>query len=113
MSDQGKVVITMTVPASSAFGTAIAGTGAKSATLKAVGLMADSTAAGVTTGPVQISGTALGIAAETITAGQALKADADGKLAVATTGAGNDDHLICAIALEGASANELFSVKIV
>jgi len=112
MSDQGKVLITMTVPESAAFCTAVSGAGTKSASLRAVGLMADSTAAGVTKGPVQISGTALGIAAGVITIGDRLKSDADGKLAV-VTGDATDNGLTMAVALEGAAAEDiLFNVKI-
>lgn len=110
MADQGKVTITMTVPESTAYGSAVSGAGTLSATLRAVGIMADSTAAGVTTGPVQIGGTALGIASGSVTAGAHLCATATGALVVQSTEA---DDLVCAIALEGASDGEMFKVKII
>lgn len=115
MTDQGKTVITMTVPASSAYKTAVSGAGTKSATLKAIGFMDDSTGAGVTTGPVQIAGTTLAIAGAQISAaGTSLKSDANGKLVAATVGSGDEYHLICAIALETAAADGvMFAVKIV
>ena len=103
----------MTVPASSGYKTAVSGAGTKSATLRAVGLMDDSTDASTTTGPVQISGTSLAIAAEAITVGDRLKSDADGKMAVAT-GDATDNSLIMAVALEAAAAEDvLFAVKII
>ena len=111
MADQGKVNITMTVPASSAYRTAVSGAGTKSATLRPVGFMDDSTDASTTTGPVQIAGTGLAIAGGVITAGARLKSTAAGALIVAT-GDATDNSLICAVALEAAASGELFRVKI-
>jgi hypothetical protein len=113
MADQGKTCITMTVPASTARGLAISGAGTLSATLRAVGVLYDSTIAGETTGNVQIAGTALATFGGNVTAGAPLKSDATGKLVVATTGAANDDHLICATAMEAGAANELRRVRII
>jgi hypothetical protein len=112
MSDQGKVNITMTVPVSTAYGSAISGEGTVSATLRAVGLLDEETDASTVLGPVQISGTKLGIAAEAISIGDRLKSDADGKLAV-VTGDATDNGLTMAVALELAAAEDvLFRVKI-
>jgi len=111
MSDQGKVVITMTAPASTSRGTVLSGAGTKSATLCGVGVMLDSTDSTQVLAPVQLSGTALAILGGTVTLGASLKADANGKL-VAATGDATDTKLICAIALEAGVADELHPVKI-
>lgn len=114
MADQGATIITMNVPASTARGTAISGAGTKSATLRSVGVLVEPTSASETKAPVQIAGTALALLGTGgATAGAPLKANASGALIAATTGAGNDDHLICAIALEAGSAGELRRVKLV
>lgn len=113
MADQGKVLISMTVPQSTARGCAISGAGTCSATLRAVGVLYEASDAGQTTGQVQVYGTALATAGGNVTAGAPLKSDANGKLIAATTGAGNDDHLICAIALEAGADEQLIDVVLV
>ena len=107
-----KVVITMTVPTAVAVrGTAISGAGTLSASLRGVGLLDDQSAAGVVIDGVQISGTALGVAGEVITAGMLLASDADGKLIDVTAAA---EHLGFCVALEAAAAEDvLFNVKII
>jgi hypothetical protein len=110
MSDQGAVIITMTVPESTGRGLFVSGAGTLSATLRGVGCLVEGTDAGETKAAVQISGTALASLAGTTTAGAHLCADAAGQLVVKSTEA---DDLVCAIALEGGSADELRRVKII
>ena len=112
MADQGKVVITSVVPtAVQTQGIAISGAGTLSATLRPVGVLADSSAAGVVAGPVQIGGTALASCGESITAGELCASDASGQLISLTAGS---EHLCFCIALEaGAAADVLISVKII
>lgn len=110
-ADQGKVLITRAVPASSAVGTAISGAGTTSATLRAIGFMSDSTDATETVAPVQIGGTCKAIFGASIAAGKVCKSDANGKL-VEVAGDGSDDYLACAISLESGSDTELHDVKI-
>jgi hypothetical protein len=112
MSDQGAVIITMTVPESTGRGIFVSGAGTLSASLRAVGCLVEGTDAGETKAAVQISGTALASYAETISAGDKLVSDASGQLAIAT-GDATDNGLICAVALEGGDADELRRVKII
>ena len=82
MADQGKISITMTVPASTAKGTFISGAGTLSASLRSAGVMEDSTDSTQTKAPVQITGTCLIKAGAAFSAGASLVSDANG-LAVA------------------------------
>ena len=107
MAGQGEMLITMDVPESTARGLFVDGSGALSATNKAVGCLVEGTDAGEVKASVQVGGTALGVFGATITAGQSLQADADGNLIVAVA-----DGLICAIALEGGADGELRTVLI-
>ena len=110
MSDQGAIIITMDVPASTARGAFVSGAGTLSASLRAVGCLVEGTDASETKTAVQIGGTALGLFGATITAGAILQADVDGNLiAVVQTG---DTDLECAIALEGGVDGELRRVKL-
>lgn len=111
MAGQGEVLVTRSVPASTARGLFVSGAGVLDATERAIGCLIEGTDADETRASVQISGTALGVLAETVVAGERLKADAAGKLAVAT-GDATDNSLICAVALEGGAVDELRSVKI-
>lgn len=112
MADQGKVLISMTVPESTARGVAISGAGTLSATLRGVGILYEPSDAGEVLGQVQISGTALAlIGTGDCVAGDRLVSAADGSLIVAT-GDATDNSLICAVALEAGAAGELRKVKI-
>lgn len=85
MADQGKISITMTVPASTARGTFISGAGTLSASLRSAGVMEDSTSATQTKAPVQITGTCLIKAGAAFSAGASLVSDASGLAVAADT----------------------------
>lgn len=111
MGDQGKVLISMTAPVSTARGSAISGAGTCSATLKPVGILYEPTSSTETLGQVQIAGTALGLLGTGgATLGANLVSAADGSLIVQSTEA---DSLVCAVAMEAGSAGELRNVKII
>lgn len=78
MSDQGKTMITMTVPSTAVRGNLVNGAGAFSASTKPVGVCYDD-ADGATTGPVQVAGVCVVKAGGSITAGDTLVSDATGK----------------------------------
>jgi len=116
MADQGKDLITMTVPVSTARALFISGAGTLSATLKAVGILYDSTDSTQSKGQVQITGSALITLAETLTAGALVVSDAAGKAAAHvedTDIADGNDHLVRAILLEGGDAEELVDCVLV
>ncbi len=77
MADQGKILITHTVPGTSVRGNFVDGAGAFSNSNKAIGICYDD-ADGDTTKQVQISGTALVKAAGAFSAGASLVSDASG-----------------------------------
>lgn len=108
MADQGKVLITMTVPASSARGTILSGAGTKSATIRPAGVLYDSTDAGQTTGQVQVSGTALVVLGGTVAAGDTIKSTATGTGVKATLA--TDINTVVGIALEAGASGELRTV---
>lgn len=111
MADQGKIMITMAIPASTARALAISGAGTLSASLRAIGVVHSGTDADQTSGPVQIGGTALCTAGEAITAGQLVVSDAAGKMIAVSVGS---EHLAMAIALEAAAADGvLFDAKLI
>ena len=109
MADQGKVLIPMTVPASTERGIILSGAGTKSATLMPVGVLYDSTEADQTVGQVQVAGTALVKLAATLAAGDSVKPSATGTAAKATVGT---DGTIIGVMLEGGAAGELRSMLI-
>jgi ABC-type amino acid transport substrate-binding protein len=111
MAGQGEVIVTRSVPASTARGLFVSGAGVLDAAARAVGCLVEGTDANETKAAVQLTGTALGVLAGETSAGDILKADAAGKLAVAT-GDATDTFLICAVALEAGAADELRSVKL-
>lgn len=109
MADQGKTLITMTVPAAGVRGNLVSGAGTFSATLRAVGVMTDDADAAVI-GVVQTAGTALVKLAGTLAAGALFVMDASGDAAahVEDTDAVNgNDHLVAGILLEGGDVGEL------
>lgn len=109
MADQGAVEITMTVPGTAVRGNLVSGAGTFSATLRAVGVVADD-ADGATTGRVQVSGTALVKLAGTLSAGDQFIMDASGDAAAHTTGSSTvdgDDDRVAGVLLEGGAVGEL------
>ena len=108
MADQGAIIITMAIPASTARGSMVSGAGTLSAVLRAVGCVVEGTDSTETKGAVQIGGTCLAIFAGTVAAGATLQADASGELIADVTT--TDMH--CAVALEAGSAGELRRVKL-
>ncbi len=101
MADQGKTLITMTVPSTGTRGELISGAGTLSATLRAVGVLYDD-ADGATKGPVQTAGTALVVLGATLTAGADVQSDANGAAIAAV-----DDGLVCGVLLEGGISGDL------
>jgi hypothetical protein len=115
MSDQGAVIITMAIPASTARGSMLSGAGTLSATLRAVGCVVEGTDATETRGAVQIGGTALALCGGTIAIGGLATANADGKLIAHvedTDAVDGTDHLACAVMLEAGADGELRRVKL-
>lgn len=112
MADQGKTVISMTVPESTGRGRIISGAGTLDAALKGTGVLYEPSDAGQTLGQVQVAGTCPVVLGETLTAGAICRSDADGA-AVATAGDGSDDFLACVLLLEGGDADELVEAKII
>jgi hypothetical protein len=107
MADQGKVIITMKVTEAVARGNLVDVAGGLT-TGRSVGVAIDSID-NAAYGPVQISGTALVIAAGAITAGDLIKSDANGKAVTATAGDGD----WVGMALEAATADgQLINCKI-
>lgn len=127
MADQGKVVIAFAAPESTARGLFISGAGTLSATLRPIGALYEPTDAGETVGQVQVGGTCKLVAGTGgVTAGASLVSASDGTAVVATaltvdtSDAGvvadpvlGNAHLVRAIALESASAGELFDALLV
>jgi len=103
---QGNTLITVTTSSTLDRGLFVSGAGTLSATLPPVGVSYD---ADGTDCIVAISGTVLVKAAGSITAGAPLKSDSTGKATAATVGT---DH-VAAIALEAASAGELFKARLI
>jgi len=108
MADQGAIIITMDVPASTARGAFVSGAGTLSATLRGVGCLVEGTDASETKTAVQIGGTALALFGATITAGAGLQSDATGALIADIT----TTDLQCAVALEDGVSGELRRVKL-
>ena len=104
MADQGKTVITMTVPAAGTRGKLVDGSGAFAA-VKSAGVMLDD-ADGATSGPVQTAGTALVSLGATLTAGDLIASDASGDAVAAI------DHNVSGVLLEGGASGELRSAII-
>lgn len=111
MADQGKVCITMTVPADSSRGLIIGGDGAVANGTQPAGVLFDSTDVGQTTGQVQVYGTALVELGGTVAAGDSVIAGATGTATAATLGT-TDPALILGVALEGGASGELRNVLI-
>jgi len=112
MADQGKILITMPIPASTARGLLISGAGTLSATLRAVGVTYEGTSASETIGQCQIGGIALVQGSGAINAGVPCRSDAAGK-AVASAADGSDADLVCCIPLETMADGVLSRCKIV
>jgi hypothetical protein len=109
MADQGKTLITMTVPSTAVRGNLVDGAGAFSATNRAVGIVYDD-ADGETTGAVQTSGTGLVKLGATLSAGDLVVADASGDAVGHTEDTdvvNGTDHLVCGILIEGGNSGEL------
>lgn len=112
MADQGKVLVTHPVPASTARGLLISGAGTLSATLRAVGVTYEGTSSTETNGQVQMGGIALVQGSGAISAGTPCRSDAAGK-AVATLADGTDADLTCCIPLETMADGQLTRCKLV
>ena len=108
MADQGKTLITMTVPDTAVRGTIVSGAGAFSASALPAGVVYDD-ADGETSGAVQIAGTALVKLGGTVSAGDAIVSDASG---LGVSGTLGTDFNILGVALEGGDANELRRVAV-
>ena len=109
MADQGAVIITMAIPASTARGTMLSGAGTKSATLRAVGCVVEGTDSSETKGAVQIGGTALALLGATLAIGVTAQANAAGVLIADVT----TTSLQCAILLEAGVSGDLRRVKLI
>ena len=109
MSDQGKIVITMPVPAETPRAKLISGAGTLSASLRAVGVLYDSTGENQAIGQVQIGGTALVTLGANLSAGATVKSDASGDAVASST----DHSLMCGILLDGGPTGELRRMRII
>jgi len=110
MADQGKVLISMTVPASTGRGLFISSFGTVSATVKPMGVLYEPTGATETLGQVQICGMALVKAQVTIAKGAVLIPSSIG---TADVGDSTNIHLAGALALGAGNPGELIDCKII
>jgi len=113
VSYQGNTLITITTAETVTRGEFVSGAGTLSATLKPIGVCYDIDG---TDCMVAISGTALVELGATLTAGALVVSDANGKAIAHTEDSDvvdGNDHLICAILLEGGDAGELVNAKLI